>query len=101
MSPTYEPQQRYGEHIKNLWGSPSSESVFNVMAQTAVSQAVAQNVPDGNRTLLEKRWIDFFTYIGLPVEVISESLNGICSPEVVRAIQESAESQNAVVEMRI
>lgn len=101
MSPTYEPQQRYGEHIKNLWGSPRSESVFNVMAQTAVSQAVAQNVPDGNRTLLEKRWIGFFTYIGLPVEVISESLNGICSPEVVRAIQESAESQNAVVEMRI
>ena len=101
MSPTYEPQQRYGEHIKNLWGSPSSESVFSVMAQTAVSQAVAQNVPEGNRTLLEKRWIDFFTYIGLPVEVISESLNGLCSPEVVRAIQESAESQNAVVEMRI
>lgn len=101
MSPTYEPQQRYGEHIKNLWGSPSSESVFSVMAQTAVSQAVAQNVPEGNRTLLEKRWIDFFTYIGLPVEVISESLNGVCSPDVVRAIQESAESQNAVVEMRI
>lgn len=101
MSPTYEPQQRYGEHIKNLWGSPSSESIFSVMAQTAVSQAVAQNVPDGNRTLLEKRWIDFFTYIGLPVEVISESLNGICSPEVVRSIQESAESQNAVLEMRI
>lgn len=101
MSPTYEPQQRYGERIKNLWGSPSSESVFSVMAQTAVSQAVAQNVPEGNRTLLEKRWIDFFTYIGLPVEVISESLNGVCSPEVVRAIQESAKSQNAVVEMRI
>lgn len=102
MSPVYEPRQRYGERITNLWGSNAQKPhVFDALAQTSVSQSSILNAPKSDLTLLEKRWIDFFTYIGVSPEVIARSLNNVRDVEAIEARQSSKASKNAVLEMRI
>lgn len=102
MSPVYEPPQRYGERIANLWGSSAQKShVFDALAQTSVSQSPILNAPKSDLTLLEKRWIDFFTYIGVSTEVIARSLNNVRSLDTIEARQSSKASKNTVLEMRI